>query len=55
MLIDIILLWAAYVLNALLWAGLVVAVLAAVILAVALCKMAQLADGKVAADLEIDR
>lgn len=43
------------VLAAVLWAGLVVAALAAIILAVGLCKMAQLADGQIAADLEIDR
>jgi len=55
MLIEIITLWLAYVLNALLWAGLVVGILAAAIVAIALCKLTQLADGKVAADLEIDR
>lgn len=54
MLITVIVGFLIEVFTALLWAGLVVAVLAAVLLTIGLCKMAQIADGKVAADLEID-
>lgn len=44
-----------HVINALLWAGGAVLLLGAVTLVIGLCRMAALADGKVAADLEIDR
>ena len=54
MLIPILILWATYVLSALLWSGLVLAVLGAFTLTIGLCRAASLDDGE-AADLEIDR
>lgn len=47
--------FAGEVLNAMLWTGAAVGVLGAFILVIGLCRRAGIEDGKVAADLEIDR
>lgn len=52
---PILLLWAWYVANALLWSAAAVGVLALIILVLGLCRAAAMAGGQVAADLEIDR
>ncbi|WP_343715301.1 hypothetical protein [Inquilinus sp.] len=52
---PILVLWATYVANALLWAGGAVAVLGAIILVLGLCRAVAQPDGAVAVDLEIDQ
>lgn len=49
--IDLLWLWASYVLSAFLWCGLVVAVLGAFTLTLGLCRAASLDDGE-AAEME---
>lgn len=52
---TILALWLTYVLNAFIWSAAVLGVLGLIVLGLGLCRMAALSEGKVAADLEIDR